>query len=100
LQSLDKVPASERHLSVSVVRNGSEGVLNVTDTGTGIAPEALPRVFEPFFSTREGGLGLGLSLSETLASGMGGSLSAANTAVRGARFTLLLPLVAAPGNTA
>ena len=100
LQSLDKVPASERHLSVSVVRNGSEGVLNVTDTGTGIAPEALPRLFEPFFSTREGGLGLGLSLSETLASGMGGSLSAANTAVRGARFTLLLPLVAAPGNTA
>ncbi|RZL64536.1 MAG: two-component sensor histidine kinase [Variovorax sp.] len=94
LQSLDKVPASERHLSVSVVRNGTEGVLNVTDTGTGIAPEALPRLFEPFFSTREGGLGLGLSLSETLASGMGGSLSAANTAARGARFTLLLPLVA------
>ncbi|RZI90500.1 MAG: two-component sensor histidine kinase [Variovorax sp.] len=100
LQSLDKVPASERHLSVSVVRNGNEGVLNVTDTGTGIAPEALPRLFEPFFSTREGGLGLGLSLSETLASGMGGSLGAANTAARGARFTLLLPLVAAPGKAA
>ncbi|MFS2167004.1 ATP-binding protein, partial [Variovorax sp. Varisp62] len=44
--------------------------------------------------TREGGLGLGLSLSETLASGMGGSLSAANASPRGARFTLLLPLVA------
>ncbi|RYF35414.1 MAG: two-component sensor histidine kinase [Comamonadaceae bacterium] len=100
LQSLDKVPASERQLSVSVVRNGTEGVLNVTDTGTGIPPEALPRLFEPFFSTREGGLGLGLSLSETLAAGMGGSLGAANTAVRGARFTLLLPLVAAPGRAA
>ena len=45
----------------------------------------LPRLFEPFFSTREGGLGLGLSLCETLASGMGGSLSAANAAT-GARW--------------
>jgi len=94
LQALDLVPAAERRLIVSVGRNGQEGVLTVTDNGRGIAPEALPRLFEPFFSTREGGLGLGLSLSETLASGMGGSLSAANASPRGARFTLLLPLVA------
>lgn len=93
LQALDLVPAAERRLVVSVGRNGEEGVLTVTDNGRGIAPEAMPRLFEPFFSTREGGLGLGLSLSETLASGMGGSLSAANAAPRGARFTLLLPLV-------
>ena len=94
LQALDLVPAAERRLVVSVGRNGEEGVLTVTDNGRGIAPDAMPRLFEPFFSTREGGLGLGLSLSETLASGMGGSLSAANAAPRGARFTLLLPLVA------
>lgn len=94
LQALDVVPVAERRVTVSVVRNGSEGVLAVTDTGRGIAPEALPRLFEPFFSTREGGLGLGLSLSETLASGMGGSLSATHAPPRGARFTLLLPLVA------
>lgn len=94
LQALELVPAGERRLVVAVGRNGQEGVLTVTDNGRGIAPEALPRLFEPFFSTREGGLGLGLSLSETLASGMGGSLSAANASPRGARFTLLLPLVA------
>jgi signal transduction histidine kinase len=100
LQALDLVPASERRLAVSVGRNGQDGVLTVTDNGRGIAPEAMPRLFEPFFSTREGGLGLGLSLSETLASGMGGSLSAANSPPRGARFTLLLPLVAAPAERA
>lgn len=94
LQALELVPAAERRLVVSVGRNGQEGVLTVTDNGRGIAPEALPRLFEPFFSTREGGLGLGLSLSETLAGGMGGSLSAGNVSPRGARFTLLLPLVA------
>ncbi|MDH6169963.1 signal transduction histidine kinase [Variovorax boronicumulans] len=93
LQALDLVPAAELRLMVSVGRNGQEGVLTVTDNGRGISPEAMPRLFEPFFSTREGGLGLGLSLSETLASGMGGSLTAANAAPRGARFTLLLPLV-------
>ena len=94
LQALDLVPTAERRLVVSVGRNGQEGVLTVTDNGRGISPEAMPRLFEPFFSTREGGLGLGLSLSETLASGMGGSLTAAHAAPRGARFTLLLPLVA------
>lgn len=95
LQALDLVPVAERKLAIAVGRNGTEGVLTVTDSGKGIAPDALPRLFEPFFSTREGGLGLGLSLSETLASGMGGSLAAANVQPRGARFTLLLPLVAA-----
>ncbi|WP_431112203.1 sensor histidine kinase [Variovorax paradoxus] len=100
LQALDLVPQSERRLAVSVGRNGQEGVLTVTDNGRGISPEAMPRLFEPFFSTREGGLGLGLSLSETLASGMGGSLNAANATPRGARFTLLLPLVAASSGRA
>ncbi|MET3474995.1 sensor histidine kinase [Variovorax atrisoli] len=98
LQALDLVPAAERRLVLSVDRKGQEGVLTVTDNGRGIAPEALPRLFEPFFSTREGGLGLGLSLSETLASGMGGSLSAANASPRGACFTLLLPLADPPSS--
>ncbi|WP_253819999.1 sensor histidine kinase, partial [Variovorax paradoxus] len=100
LQALELVPAGDRRLAIAVGRNGEEGVLTVTDNGRGIAPDALPRLFEPFFSTREGGLGLGLSLSETLASGMGGSLSAANASPRGARFTLLLPLVAPPAERA
>jgi C4-dicarboxylate-specific signal transduction histidine kinase len=49
-------------------------------------------VFEPFFTTREGGLGLGLSLSESLVSGMGGRLTATNHKPRGAVFVLELPL--------
>ena len=52
----------------------------------------LPRLFQPFFSTREGGLGLGLSLCETLAVGMGGSLGARNLTPQGAEFTLRLPI--------
>lgn len=97
LQALEDIPASDRGLRISASREGAQGVLAVTDNGRGISPEALPRVFEPFFSTREGGLGLGLSLCETLAVGMGGSLSAEAASPRGARFTLRLPL-ALPAN--
>ncbi|MDB5731762.1 MAG: histidine kinase [Variovorax sp.] len=96
LQALEEVPAGQRTLRLAVDSDPGrgEGILTVTDNGRGIAPEALPRVFEPFFSTREGGLGLGLSLCETLAGGMGGSLAAEAAAPRGARFTLRLPLAA------
>ena len=66
----------------------------VCDNGPGIAPEVLPRIFEPFFSTREHGLGLGLSLCETLAQEMGGSLGASvRKEGHGACFTLRLPRV-------
>ena len=67
------------------------------DNGPGFAPEHLDRVFEPFFSTRPGGLGLGLPLCETLAQALGGSLQARNAgapgaASSGAELVLSLPL--------
>jgi C4-dicarboxylate-specific signal transduction histidine kinase len=52
----------------------------------------LESLFEPFVSTRKGGLGLGLSLCETLAGAMGGTLSAQNRPTGGAEFRLELPL--------
>jgi signal transduction histidine kinase len=92
LQALDRVPVGERQLTLHIARGDGMGVLRVVDTGPGIAPDTLPHVFEPFFTTREGGLGLGLSLCETLASGMGGQLQAHAPAARGAVFVLSLPM--------
>uniref|UniRef100_UPI0033655D74 sensor histidine kinase n=1 Tax=Variovorax jilinensis TaxID=3053513 RepID=UPI0033655D74 len=97
LQALEPVPVAERRLRLRIASERGSGLLAVSDSGIGLSAEALPRVFEPFFSTRDGGLGLGLSLSETLASGMGGSLSAAAESPRGARFTLRLPLAGSDG---
>jgi C4-dicarboxylate-specific signal transduction histidine kinase len=95
LQALEQVPERERELVVEVDRgDGTTVALTVRDSGPGIAPEALPRVFEPFFTTRSSGLGLGLSLCETLAQGMGGTLVARNRAPRGAEFRLTLPAAA------
>ena len=103
LQAMEAVPQSQRQLTVAVEaieQNGqNRGVLRVQDTGPGIAPEALPHVFAPFFSTREGGLGLGLSLCETLAHDMGGQLLAHARAPQGAEFVLQLPLATAPIDT-
>lgn len=96
LQALDLVPASERQLTVLIEVAAGMGVLQVKDTGLGIAPDTLPHVFEPFFTTREGGLGLGLSLCETLATGMNGQLRADAHAPRGAVFTLSLPSAPTP----
>jgi signal transduction histidine kinase len=102
LQALERVPTGERHIEMqvglrNVVSDGNalsrQGVLVVADSGPGLTPEALPRLFEPFYSTRSGGLGLGLSLCETLALGMGGGLTAGHNKPRGARFELSLPLV-------
>ncbi len=72
-------------------------LLRVLDNGPGFAPDHLGRVFEPFFSTRPGGLGLGLPLCDTLAQALGGSLQARNRDAQhpsapGAELVLTLPI--------
>jgi len=70
-------------------------VLVVEDSGPGIPVEVMPRLFEPFFTTREPGqgTGLGLAVSLHLAEGMGGRLVAENAPGGGARFSVHLSRV-------
>ena len=94
LQALEQVPEDERRLWIALGTTGEDdtGVIRISDSGPGIAADLLPRIFEPFFTTRSNGLGLGLSLCESLASGMGGSLSASHHRPRGVTLELALPL--------
>jgi len=94
LQAMAHTPKAARRLAVQIDAVGGVARLSIADGGPGIPPEALPRLFEPFFSTKDGGLGLGLSLCETLATSMGGRVSAANLAEGGAEFCLTLQLAA------
>ena len=77
-------------LTVSTGDRPSTVRLSVRDNGPGLAAELVGRLFEPFVSGRPGGLGLGLSLCQTLAEEMGGRLSY-QAATPGAEFSLELP---------
>ena len=71
------------------------GILAVTvqDTGPGVAPDDLPRLFEPLFTTKQGGMGMGLAICRTTVEAHGGQLSAESPPGPGAIFRLTLPVI-------
>ena len=78
---------------VRIATGAAAGQVSITvdDAGPGVSAEALPRLFEPYFTTKENGLGLGLSISRSIVESHGGSIAAANAPQGGARFTVRLP---------
>lgn len=90
VQALSTASVDAPRLTLSVTVDDEHALLRVDDNGHGIRAEALPRLFDPLFSTRPDGTGLGLALSRRIAESHGGTLTAENLAPRGARFTLRL----------
>ncbi|HEY1270790.1 MAG TPA: ATP-binding protein [Terriglobales bacterium] len=73
-------------------RFGTQARIEVSDSGPGIAPEDLPRIFAPGFTTRTGSPGLGLAVCRNIVEQHGGTIEGGNRAEGGAQFTLRLPL--------
>jgi signal transduction histidine kinase len=70
--------------------------LVIADTGRGIDPEILPRIFDPFFSTKPTGTGLGLSITDGIVREHGGTIDVESSPGKGTRFVLTFPAVTAP----
>jgi len=77
---------------VEIAVDAGRAIVAIVDTGPGVPPELLERVFDPFFSTKERGSGLGLAICASIVQTHGGRLKAANREVGGAVFTVELPL--------
>jgi signal transduction histidine kinase len=78
-------------LDITARALGEEIELTFADSGSGLAPETLDRIFQPFYTTKEEGTGLGLSTSYSIIEQHGGTIAAANGPDGGALFTISLP---------
>jgi len=89
-------------LTITTHSERGEGVVEIADTGSGIPPEQLSRIYDPFFTTKEigKGTGLGLSISYGIVQEHNGSITCDSQVGQGTRFTLRLPLAAQAARSA
>jgi signal transduction histidine kinase len=83
---------------VSTARDGDDVLVRVIDTGAGIPPDVQPRIFDPYFSTKKTGTGLGLPTVRRVVEEHGGTLTFTSEPGKGTQFTLRLPARAAEGS--
>ena len=82
------------HPNIATTR--PEVTLRVEDEGDGIAPEHLDRIFQPFFTTRDRGTGLGLAVVHRIVEGNDGRISVDSEVGRGTAFSIVFPLALEP----
>jgi len=102
LNAMDAVSDStpdRRRVAVLVRLADKRAEVVVSDTGHGIPEDKLPRVFEPFFTSKQNGMGLGLPISRTIIEAHGGSIQAKNDPDGGAIFCFTLPMAGEGGSS-
>ena len=94
MDAMSHVPSEGRRIIIQTARNENCAEISVTDAGPGILLPRLEDVFEPFFSTKPQGMGMGLSIARTIVEAHNGRIWAENKARGGATFRIQLPLAA------
>jgi len=83
----------ERALAIRTARAGDTAVMvTVEDSGVGIDADDVERMFEPLYTTKPGGLGMGLAIARTIVQAHGGQLRASNNRTGGATFGFTVPV--------
>jgi signal transduction histidine kinase len=88
----DDGPTREDAVRLRTSREGGRVIVEALDCGIGIAEEDLPRVFDPYFTTRRAGTGLGLAISRNLVEGLGGTIAVSSRRGVGTNVRIELPL--------
>ncbi len=92
IEAMSLQPEGSRTLGLRTYAAGSEEVaVEVSDTGCGLDEESRVRIFDTFYTTKESGVGVGLSISRTIIEAHGGRLGVASERGQGATFSLTLP---------
>jgi len=93
IEAMRAVPDHERHMIISSTRTASEEIeFAIADSGVGLSPHTFEHLFDAFWTTKEGGMGMGLTISRSIIETHGGHLRAAANSPRGATFQFALPL--------
>ena len=84
---------AEKAVTVETTRNGKFAEISIADTGPGVSEEAAKKIFDPFFSTKDHGMGMGLSIVRTIVEAHNGQIEVDNrNGAKGAVFRVKLPL--------
>jgi C4-dicarboxylate-specific signal transduction histidine kinase len=94
--AMEATPQAERSLTVSTALTDGQVAICVADRGPGIAEADMHKVYAPFWSTTDGGMGMGLAICRSIAEAHRGCLSSRNAAEGGAVFCVKLPIGAGP----
>jgi PAS domain S-box-containing protein len=98
MQAMETVVGRSRDLVVGSALRGREIVVSVRDSGSGIVPDDMSRLFKPFFTTKSNGMGMGLSICRSIIEVHGGRIWASDNCGPGASFQFALPLEAEAGS--
>jgi C4-dicarboxylate-specific signal transduction histidine kinase len=95
IEAMSSVPEDERRLSICARSHLEEGeqfvLMAVQDSGIGLRPEQVPRLFETFYTTKVNGMGMGLAISRSIVQALGGRLRVVSNGGPGATFQFILP---------
>jgi signal transduction histidine kinase len=92
LQAIDQ----RGKIEVTLAQRGPNAVVEVMDNGRGIAPDHLPNIFRPFYTTKGEGTGLGLSLARRIIEDHQGRIDVASAVGKGTTFSVIVPVQRMP----